>query len=209
MSQYHSNPSQPPAMTPPVHGGEMPAQPTSWPTVLGVILIIMASLGLLSNVCGGVFSVFAPQIMSAMPAEAADDPTFKAQMDVTRRFMPFQLANAAILLALGVLLLMAGIGLARRRRASIKYARLWATGRILWAIPAAVATHYIMVESLKMMEQAAADSGQPMPAGIMGFMQMLGPVGAVINLVFWCAMPVFVLIWFARAKIKNEVATWV
>lgn len=171
-------------------------------------MIVMASLGLLSNVCGGVASALMPQIMGSLPADANDDPMMKAQLEIAQRFMPFQLANAAILLALGVLLLIAGINMVRRRRAAAKVSRIWAIARIVWAIPAAVATHYITVESLKIMEQAAADSGQPMPAGMMGFMQMLGPISAVFNLVLWCALPVFVLIWFSRQKIKDEVATW-
>ena len=208
MSQFQENAFQPPAMTPPVHGGDIPSRPKTWPTVIGVIMIIVASLGLLQNVCGGIVGVLMPALIQSMPAEAADDPSFKAQIEIGKRFLPFQLANAVVLLALGVLLLMAGIATVKRKRVAVKYSRSWAVARILWAFTAAVATYFIMIETIKTMEQAAADAGQPMPSGIMTFMQMLGPIGAVINLIFWCALPVFVLIWFARQKIKEDVATW-
>ena len=208
MSQFQENPYQAPAMTPPVHGGDIPTGPKTWPTVIGVIMIIVASLGLLQNVCGGIVGVLMPALIQSMPAEAADDPSFKAQIEIGKRFLPFQIANAVVLLALGVLLLMAGIATVKRKRVAVKYSRVWAVARILWAFPAAVATYFIMVETIKTMEQAAADAGQPMPSGIMTFMQMLGPLGAVINLIFWCALPVFVLIWFARGAIKDETAKW-
>lgn len=195
-------------MSPPVYGGEIPAPPKTWPTVIGVIMIIVAVLGLLQNMCGGVVSVLMPAIQSGMPAEANDDPVFAAQMDLTMRYMPFYVANAVILIVLGVLLLMAGISMLKRRLRAVKYSRIWAVARILWAIPAAVITYFITIETFKAIEQAAANAGQPMPAGLIGFMQMLGPVGAAVQLVVWCALPVFLLIWLSLSNVKNEVAKW-
>jgi hypothetical protein len=64
MSQYQSEFNAPP-MAPPQYGGEIPAQPSSWPTVIGVLLIVLACIGLLINLCNGVMAAFVPAIMSA------------------------------------------------------------------------------------------------------------------------------------------------
>jgi hypothetical protein len=57
------------------------------------------------------------------------------------------------------------------------------------------------------MQQASADSPAH-PRRRHNAFQALGPASAAINLCMWCAIPVFVLIWFMRARIKNEIATW-
>ncbi len=205
MTQFESTMSPPPQQP-----GEIPAQPSTWPTVLGIISIVLASLGILTNLCGGVAAVFMPAIMGAIgDAAPKDDPMIKVQVELAHRFMAFNLANAVIVIGLGVILLSAGIGLARRRRTAVGKVKLWAIGRIIWSIPAAYATYVITDESLKMMQQAAADSGKPMPGGgFATFMAAMGPISAAINFAIWCAVPIFMLIWFSRGKIKSETSRW-
>lgn len=212
MTQYQGSFNQPsmspPSMTPPQYGGDIPTQPSSWPTVLGVLLIVLASLGLMSNVCGGIAAVFMPALMSQMGSTGQDDAVIKAQMDMASKYMAFNLANASILIVLGVILLIGGIGLLRRRRSAAGKVKLWAIGRMIWSLPAAYMTYLITADTLKVMQQAAADNNQPMPAGVTVLFDALGPISAVVNLFMWCAVPVFVLIWFMRRRIKNEVAAW-
>jgi hypothetical protein len=153
-------------------------------------------------------AAFVPAIMSAAGNELPDDPMLTAQAEIAARYMPFNVANSVILVALGVVLLIGGIKLLRRRRSGVGMTRLWAIGRIVWSLPAAYVTYVMTNETVRLMQQAAADSGQPMPGGFTTLLQAMGPIGAALSLCMWCVVPVFVLIWFARAKIKNEVAAW-
>lgn len=207
MSQFES----PTPAVPPQYPGPIPTQASAWPTVIGTILIVIASLGLLFNVCGGVMSTIMPAIMSkvAESSPQANDAVFQAQIAVMQKYMGWSIINALVMLALSVIMLMGGIGIVRRRRSGVTMSRLWAVLRIIWAIPASYVGYVVSMETFKAMEQASADSGQTgMPAGVMGFMQGLGVIGVIIGFVIVCLLPGFILIWFALPKIKAEVATW-
>jgi hypothetical protein len=174
---------------PPTQPGALPvAEPaTKWPTVLGIIGIIVGVLGAMSAAWGIVsFSLF-PEMMRAMPPEAV------AAME---KMKGLTIALSAVGLPVAVLLLASGIGLVRRRRWSVSTAKIWAALRILVAIAGSVGG---------VLMQDAMMQGNPgmagMPAGFMRTMQMIG-------FAWGCGLPVFFLIWLSRAKIKAEVASW-
>ena len=127
---------------------------------------------------------------------------------MARRHMVWNIANAAVLFALGVVLMFAGIGVLRRKRSGISAARTWAVLRILWTIPAAFMTYRVMIDTVKAMEEAGATSNQPLPPAIAGIMQSLGIIGPVVGAIFASALPAFVLIWFSRSSVKAESSRW-
>jgi hypothetical protein len=209
MNQGQGTEYRGPLMSPPQQFGETTAEPSNWPTVLGIIMIVIASLGLLQNACGGVASLFMPSLMSGLAQSASpDDPMIAAQVEMSRRFMVWNVINALVMIVLGIVLLSAGIGVFRRRRKGIVWARIWAVCRILWSMPASYLGYRIAVESFKAMEAAAAGSEQPMPPGFGSMMQTMGAVGVIVGIIFYSAFPLFLLIWFSRAKIRAEAAQW-
>lgn len=194
---------------PPQHPGELPAQQSAWPSVIGIIMIVLGSLGVAMYACGGVFTVLMPALMGAAASSGAQsDPILAAQTDVTQRYLVWNLVNSIVLLALGIMLLTAGIGLLRRRAWSVGLGRGWAIGRIAWTIPATYMGYRVAIETFAAMEKASQESGQPMPPFFGVMMQGGSIVGSAVGAIFVCALPVFVLIWFARGRVRSEVATW-
>jgi len=153
---------------------------SSWPTVIGVISISLASLGLICipiSVAGTALSPSSPQIDEFMPAW----------------FSVYQMTSYAISMGMSVLLLVAGILLLKRRPAGRTLHLVHAMISMVMAVFGAVIT--VMIVS-RMAEGAPA----PMRAAFIG--------GAIGGTVFGMAYPIFLLVWFFRRKIVDEVYTW-
>lgn len=209
MSQSAGGMYSDPTMTPPSFGGAMPQQQSVWPTAIGVILVIIGCAGLLMYGCGSMFTIFFPMLMDkAAQGGGQVNAVTKAQFEVIEKYFVWNISNAVVLSLLGVGVLIAGIGILRRRKLGVNLARFWAITRIVWAVPATYFGYLIAVENFDAMKRAAEESGSPMPAGVATMMELFGPVGAAIGVVFTTAMPVFVLIWFARGRIRKEVQEW-
>ena len=69
---------------------------------------------------------------------------------------------------------MAGIGVLRRRPWSRSAAVGWAVAKILYVIPTSVLGYLFTKAQFDAMEQAAIDSGTPMPTGMFTIMQSAG-----------------------------------
>ena len=201
--------SPPALMTPPVEPGEIPHPTSAWPKVIGVITIVFGALGILVYGCGGLIgNVIVVALSGAAQSGGAIDPVNAAQMDVLRQYMPWTILSGLGSLALGVLLLVAGIGLLRRRSWSRKASVVWSILRMTYAIPTGVLGYIVNTAQFEAMEQAAASSSSPIPSGFFAIMHSLGPAGLGCGLVWGWALPVFLLSWFSRSKIKAEVAQW-
>ena len=85
---------------------------------------------------------------------------------------------------------------------------IWSIGKILYAVPAAIIGYLMNVAMFEAMQEAAGSSPAPMPAGFFGVLQKLGAAGAVLGLLWFWALPVFLLVWFSRSRIRDEVAGW-
>ena len=194
---------------PPSVPGAMPTSTSAWPTVIGVLMTVLSSLGMLMYGCGAIWNAIWPAISAKISqTTAGGNKTFEAQLEVMRHYLPWNIVNAIVMVGLSAMLLMTGIGLLRRRRWSMRIGITWAVTRILWAVPASWVGYLIAIETFETMEKAAADAGQPMPAGINGMLHAFGVGGIVLGALFVSALPAFVLIWFSRSKIRNEVAQW-
>ena len=109
------------------------------------------------------------------------------------------------------MLLVGGIALARRRPWASGTLVAWAVLRIVQAIPAVLVGYFMQMAMFEAMEEAAASSGGGgggFPTGMSSIMAAFGIVGLVIGLLIAWALPAFVLIWFARSRIRAEVAEW-
>ena len=197
-------PPTPPAMTPPTELGDMPARPSTWPTVIGIIAIVFGSLGALGACATLVITALAPWFSGFVE----DMPVQQAQFEVTRRFMVPMLISLMVGTPLSVWLLVAGIGLVRRRPWSRTASVGWALAKVLYVIPASVLNYVVNKATIEAMEQAAADSGQAMPGGFLVFMESLGAVGMGCGLVWSWALPIFMIVWFLRTPVREEVERW-
>jgi len=157
-------------------------QTTTWPNVIGIVAIILSILGLLGTAVGLVFTSKWMQPSS-----------------------PFPLARLTYVTSgvLEILLLVVGIGLLKRCRWSIKTAMVWAVAAIIVAVLNSVLGYSEMEEQLGRMAQDPNT-----PPGMGGMTKGAGCIGMGLGTCASCAFPLFVLVWFLRAKIRAEVSTW-
>jgi len=160
----------------------MTPSPSTWPAVIGIIAIVWAALYLLGGLCllsGGIFSFVSWVMHTNVPAP---------DMSLAIRF------GAVMSLVLKSCLMILGIGLVRRRFWAAHWFRVWAVVEMVAFVAGAVIGHMMYQQQLATMAH-----------------QRIGhtPVFAWgCSLLLAWTLPVFVLIWFSRSKIKQEVATW-
>lgn len=200
MTQWNA-PQDAGMMTPPTEGGYLEERPTRWPTVIGVIAIVLASLGMLCT-CG---SVFSPQFLKWAQEQAQkagrSDPAMDAQIEVMSQFYAIFVGLLIIGFILAIVQLIAGITLLRRRRSARGMFMVYALVALILAI-LNIGLQVVMTQAIsaKLHEQGetAAAAGAWASAAF----------GLCIGIVLGMGWPVFLIIWFSRQKIKNEVATW-
>jgi hypothetical protein len=189
---------------PPTSAGPLPSAVRSpaWPTVIGVIAIVFGVLGAI----GGLWGVVGLAVMRRFgfglwaKVEVAD---------AVRGWAAWTIPLSAVAAVLGLMLLAGGVGLLRRRR--------WArTALVRWAslkIPLVVASGMLgwLVQQQVWQTQSsvmAAGGGFPQTAVSSTAVAAFATFGLVLGTIWGWALPVFVLIWFARGPIKAQVSTW-
>jgi hypothetical protein len=187
---------QPPRRTlvaPPTQAGPIPVEPprSKWPTVLGIIAIVLAVLGLLS-LLGQVLVLLVPH-----PPSASQPAVLEPPAAVKAIITP-------LWAAVSVLLLVGGIALVNRRRWSARALVGWAIGDLLLTLVGFGGMLLNTPASQQMSQQNAAMPPGYGGVGTMFFMTMMC-FGTAIGL----TPPIFALVWFGRKKIRDEVARWV
>jgi hypothetical protein len=173
---------------------------TIWPTVCGVIGIVWGSLSLLCG-CAGYFSVASMKWFASMvPAGDPQATQLEVQVHVMERFALATYVLTTISLLLAVLLLVASIGLTRRRRWSRKACAVWAM--IAMAVVLVNLAYNYMYN---MAVWARLDElGLPRQPGA----EIIFIVTLIAILLFGWLWPVFLLLWLSRPKIRDEVNRW-
>ncbi len=197
METNEKTPAEPPMVTPPMEADALPPKASRWPTVIGVIAIIVASLGLAGGCCG-MFSPFISGFFIDMAADSGSVPP--EQIAVMRASQPpvvWVLFASLIGLGLSVLLLLGGIAIARRRANGATLCKVWSWINIPWAAIAFIISAYFQL--------IVPQDSQQMGSAF----QYLGlALGGCFTLVVGIAFPLFMLYWFAKATIKDEIAAW-
>ena len=85
----------------------------------------------------------------------------------------------------------------KRRARAINTLKIWAALRI----PLVVASG-----ALGLVTQNALSEVLDAPS--VPFAEVMAATRAVFGLLFGCALPVFVLVWFARERVKTEIRRW-
>jgi len=160
----------------------------SWPTVVGIISLCVAGLFGLWTIIG--------QIINSTGINPQQREMMKNAPDWVE---PMQLAVAAFGVATYVVLAIGGVRLLKRLRAARTFHVAYALMGIVMAIAG-------LVFGIMLMNYMQMPS--PAPAGMQPFLKVSMIFGAIVGLLFALAYPVFLLIWFSRAKIKQHVQTW-
>lgn len=189
-----------PSVTPPTQAGPLakPALygpggsvPPVWPTVIGVIAAVLGSL----DVLGGIWAVLSPVLLKTLLANVAANPNmpqFDAQWAVI---------SGVVAIALGIFLIIVGAGIAKRASWSPKAARTWSIVKIVYVLAG-------VIIGFSMQQQAASAATQTSGPGMVVSTNAIMIPGLCLGLVWGWALPVFLLIWFGRASVKEQVSKW-
>ncbi len=190
---------QPPFMTPPTYPQPFvrEAAPSSWPKVIGIIAIVLGSVAALFGLLG----MFAPALTEALSKNMP--PEQQRLMEVTKQYSTALTLVSLISAVIGTVLLVAGIGLLKRLRRGVKLAIVWSIAKIAYELAYAGLNYRIQIQTWDAMKD---DPNLSTVGG--GMAGGLAWVTAVATLLFGCAFPIFMLIWFSRRKIKEETASW-
>lgn len=184
---------------------DLPPEPSTWPTVIGVISIIYAVLA------GGC-------MLFASTAVLWTPPVFGSFMDVQvtvpSGLVWLSLISAGVLLALAVFLLVAAIRLCKRRPSGVRLMKMWAVVRLIVLVIQIIVGIFTMDMAVDFNEQMQEVQMANIPADA----NFTPPTRAQLHrqqvityAVGWsltCIYPLFLGFFLARRRITDEVQTW-
>jgi hypothetical protein len=167
---------------------------SSWPGVIGTISIVFGAMAML----GGVATLFGPLLMSWIRnIGGAETAGAFAAMD---KWEWWTYLSGALGFGVAAVLLAGGIGLVRRRPRSRGVLLTWAAMKLVLGGVASVMGAFIQWD----IQSANAQSASVPPGMVWGMVV----VSLVIGFAWLAALPIFMLIWLTRPKIKAEIRSW-
>lgn len=201
MDQQWKPSSDMPVMSPPAGGIPIDEPQRKWPTVIGVIGIILSSLGLLCT-CPGFFALQLQRWGNSMAAQSGQaNPVGEAQLKAAEQFHIFTLALLTIGLFVTIWLLVGSIALLKRRRKA-------RTHMIGWAMASLLLMALNVALQILLFQSAMAELQRTGDAHLANQLWVGVAIGGCFGILFGVALQAFVLIWFSRRKIIEEVAQW-
>lgn len=185
---------------PPTRPGDFTASQaiSLWPTAIGIIAIVFGALAVLGELAGWAAVFLLDTFPSAVPQTQA------TAMEAVNQLGFWAVANSLLCMGAAALLVAVGVGLLKRRQWGVRTGRVWACFKIM-LVPADAAVTYPLV---KVQCEAAFRQMSGIP-GMPTQTTELMTFGAVAWVLVWgWALPVFLLIWLARRKIKAETSAW-
>lgn len=172
---------------------------TTWPTVLGIIGIILSVLGILGSTCSVALPfLWTPYINWLRDQNAVPEDQLDAMAaSMAPNWWLFLAGGVGLIFS--IWLLMAAIGVLKRRRSGASSIFAWAMAYLVWAVIG-------MIGNILLTPAPPAAAGNPASAGIDP--QAFQVIGQACGFIFAAAYPVFVIFWMLRSRIKQEVAMW-
>lgn len=170
------------AAPPTARGAIRPVDRTTWPTTLGVISIVLGSLGLVY------YPISFVMTMAISPEQGGPG-------------LPFLVASHVVAEGLAGWLLGVGVGLARRRRWGAAHARLWAWAKIAFAV-ISIGLGFAL-QSTDAIKEAQAEAGVPAE-----MMVLIMVVGGLVSLGWALWLPVLLLVWLRRKPVRTQWEAW-
>lgn len=172
--------------------------PSRWPIKLGVLGILMATLGFC---CGSVFTAYPflwPMYQDWLGGLDVPEPQ-AAKIEAVLAYEPplvFSIVGGVVALGLAVVLLVGSIQLIRRRAVGATLCRTWGWITIPW-------TAASFVLNLVLLSREPEEVRQAIGGGTIGL-----ALNACVVIVIGIAIPMFVILWLMRDRIKDEIAEW-
>jgi hypothetical protein len=190
-----------PVLTPPRKQGELPRAKTAWPNAVGIVGIVYAILMLMCS-CGGLFT---PQIFRWQADFEANvgqpDPSTDITADVTEKYQGAYIVAGSLSVLSTTVLLVSSIALVRRRRWSRAGLLTWIVVEVVLTF-ANLALHHRVTRDIVTEMQASGLSDKVS----MAWWSMMG--SAIGVSIVGMILPLFLLAWLNRSKIKHEINGW-
>ncbi len=174
--------------------------PSSWPMVIGILAIVFGVMAMIQSL----FAALSPIVLNAvgrlMPKSQA------ASLAVAQKWLWWTYASGALAGVLGLLLLCAGVSILKRRRRAARLVRAWAGLKLLYALLAVAIGFFMIPDQLAAMRQDPNLAKSPVLSGPLVEVMMF--VGVALGMLWIAALPVFMLVWLGRRKIKEELSSW-
>lgn len=196
MSQYESGFGAP--IDPMDESLEVSLEPAGWPTPIGVISIVLASLGLLCYGCQSGATIMNPMFMGMIP-EDQRPPSPSTALYAT------QIVQLCGSFLLSCWLLAAGIGLCKRRPWAPRGCVAWSWIKIIFSLIGAGLSLFFVGESVQQINDGMTQQGSTPPFTMTVPLLMVILAAMTLLVLVW---PAFLLVWFARGSVKQEVARW-
>lgn len=162
--------------------------------MIGIIAIVVGSFGIL----GGIWVSFTPAFLRwSVSISGVEQEVALESFD---RHSTWFLLTSILASAVALFLLAVGIFLLRRRRAAVNMCRFWAATKIIY-----VALNLFVGVAIQKEYLAGMQGNTSLPGWISG---VTGGFTILFGLVWGWALPVFLLVWFSRKKVRAEVAGW-
>ncbi len=187
MSQQPTNPTIPPSMG----DFHVPVEPPAWPKVVGIISIVLSSLGLVCGVCGIGFLAFMRPLLKMAEAQMGPAPEVLIPG-------PLLVALAAVGVVWSAVLLVAGIATLRRRP----------NGRMLHVVYSGVAIVLTVISSFVNWQHQSAILKWVSENPTDQWAKQQSPMGAYAGMAFGVCIglgyPIFLLVWFGAMGKRPE-----
>ena len=199
-AEQYPNAGALPLVPPPSEAGELPVydRSTTWPKTLGIVSIIFGVLG----VAKGLISIAG---MPLLVNKLAETEAYKEFLNspLVQTWKTTNYAYAVLAMVLGVLMLACGIGLVRRRTWSVKGLVGWAGLKVIIEAAFMVLNYLMYVKVSRAIQQGLMET-----EGVPPVFRTWSVNGIVLSMAISCGLAAFVLIWFARREIREEIAGW-
>jgi len=173
----------------------VPQVDTPIPKVFGIIHIVYAGLG----VVGAAIGVGAIFVMKAVGAQGGDEVAeLGSFLEAYDKIAIYAYIDAGLKLILGITLLIAGVGLLKKKLWAKKLSITWAVVRMITAIVMVFLTYGAsleMQESLSQQDSSQFDEGA-LQSGIQG-------VSNVLGVIFLSIYPIVTIIFLSKKSVRD------
>lgn len=173
-------------------------RPAAWPTPIGIVCVVFGTLGMCGSVIGFASPYFVELVANLVPEQQ------RGSLESVREHRTEIIVLSMVGTALAAALLLGGVALLRRRASAATVLCGWAVLKIVSAIGGGIVNLGIQRDQLAAMQEGGAG---PMPMSS-NFMEVMQVLGVALAILWGMALPVFLLVWFARGAVRREIASW-
>lgn len=209
MSQFTPPPPPPPPPPfqpiPPTEPGLLgiPARATKWPTVIGLLAIVLGAWGAICSICPVLAPLLQAYLESVLPAGSTRDSK------IEERWIPWVVASGGVALLIAILQIVGGAGLMKRAPWSPSALRTWAILAIICGLASTVLNFQMEVGKSRNVVIATSGPAASLPTSLPAQTeQAFLAVAMCMGVGYVCAFPIFILIWLGREPIREEIRTW-